>query len=158
MTVGEWGNIFNRYTGTHFYIIICLCVYFVKRIKNGCPCTALNASDLHKARATILNPFYKMEYQMIKKMKQNTARIESDILGKNLTPIGKMHSHQPLSSSAMTPQSHSTPWRHNSNTKKLLREHVNGAQVVLKSTDRRSSISQCLYVQGLIHWCLMVFS
>ena len=145
----------------HWYtfIHICLCVYFVKRIRNGCPCTAVNASDLHNARTTILlNPFYYMEYQMIKKMKQNTARIESDIQGKNLTPIGKMHSPQPLSSSAR---------RHNhiqlsdvtiATQRTLLREHVNGAQIVLKSTDRRSNISQCLYVQGLIHWCLMVFS
>ena len=30
-----------------------------------------------------------------------------------------MHSPQPLSTSAMTSQSHSTPWRHNSNTKNV---------------------------------------
>ena len=86
---------------------------FIKGIKNGCPCiveirgtqgcalvgdparavgegrsqgTTLSASDLHNARATILNPFYNMEYKIIKKIRQNTAWIEADILGKNLTP------------------------------------------------------------------------
>ena len=48
--------------------------------------TTLSASDLHNARATILNPFYNMEYKMIKKIRQNTAWIETDILGINLTP------------------------------------------------------------------------
>ena len=48
--------------------------------------TTLRASDLHNARATILNPFYNMEYEIIKKIRQNTAWIEADILGKNLTP------------------------------------------------------------------------
>ena len=36
--------------------------------------------------ATILNPFYNMEYKILKKIRQNTAWIEADILGKNLTP------------------------------------------------------------------------
>ena len=84
----------------------------IKGIKNGCPCiveirgtqgcalvgdpalavqgrsqgTTLSASDLHNARATILNPFYNMEYKIIEKIRQNTAWIEADILGKNLTP------------------------------------------------------------------------
>ena len=86
----------------------------VKGIKNGCPCiveirgtqgcalvgdparavgecrrsqgTTLSASDLHNARATILNPFYNMEYKVINKIRQNTTWIEADILGKNLTP------------------------------------------------------------------------
>ena len=34
-------------------------------------------------------------------------------------PIGKMHSLQPWSTSSMTAQSHSTPWRHNRNTNNL---------------------------------------
>ena len=48
--------------------------------------TTLSASDLHNARATILNPFYNMEYKTIKKIKQSTTWIEADILGINLTP------------------------------------------------------------------------
>ena len=48
--------------------------------------TTLSASDLHNARATILNPFYNMEYKIIEKIRQNTAWIEADILGINLTP------------------------------------------------------------------------
>ena len=48
--------------------------------------TTLSACDLHNARATILNPFYNMEYKKNKKIRQNTAWIEADILGKNLTP------------------------------------------------------------------------
>ena len=35
--------------------------------------TTLSASDLHNARATILNPFYNMDYEIIKKIRQNTA-------------------------------------------------------------------------------------
>ena len=48
--------------------------------------TTLSASDLHNAQATILNPFYNMEYKIIKKIRQNTTWIEADILGINLTP------------------------------------------------------------------------
>ena len=48
--------------------------------------TTQSASDLHNARATILNPFYNMEYKIIKKIRQNTAWIEADILGINITP------------------------------------------------------------------------
>ena len=48
--------------------------------------TTLSVPDLHNAQATILNPFYNMEYKMTKKIRQNTAWIETDILGINLTP------------------------------------------------------------------------
>ena len=78
----------------------CRCPNCNKGIKNGCPCIVeirgtqgcalvgdpARASDLHNARATILNPFYNMEYKIIKKIRQNTAWIETDILGINLTP------------------------------------------------------------------------
>ena len=47
--------------------------------------TTLRASDLHNARATILNPFYNMEYKIIKKIEQNMTGIKADILGINLT-------------------------------------------------------------------------
>ena len=57
-----------------------------RRVQGRSQGTTLSASDLHNARATILNPFYNMEYKMIKKISQNTAWIEADILGKNLTP------------------------------------------------------------------------
>ena len=43
-------------------------------------------SQSHNARATILNPFYNMEYKIITKISQNTAWIEADIPGTNLTP------------------------------------------------------------------------
>ena len=68
-----------------------------------------------------------------------------------------MHSPQPLSTSAMTSQSHSNPRRHNSNTKNVLRAHVNGTEIILKSTDRRSNFSRFLYVQWLIHGYLIMF-
>ena len=48
--------------------------------------TILHASDLHNARATILNPFYNMECKMIKKTCQNKMWIEADIPCINLTP------------------------------------------------------------------------
>ena len=57
-------------------------------------------------------------------------------------------------------------WRHNpiqlrdvtiATQRTLLGAHVNGTEIVLKSTDRRSNISVFLHVQGLIHGCLIVF-
>ena len=38
--------------------------------------TTRSASDLHNARATILTPFYNMEYKIIKKIRQNTTWID----------------------------------------------------------------------------------
>ena len=60
--------------------------YGLRLVQGRSQGTTLSASDLHNARATILNPFYNMEYKIIKKIRQNTAWIEADILGKNLTP------------------------------------------------------------------------
>ena len=48
--------------------------------------TTLSVSDLQNARATIPNPFYNMEYKIIKNIRQNMTVIEADILGINLTP------------------------------------------------------------------------
>ena len=48
--------------------------------------TTLSASDLHNAREIILDPFYNMEYKIIKKIRQNKSRIEADIPSINLTP------------------------------------------------------------------------
>ena len=57
-------------------------------------------------------------------------------------------------------------WRHNpiqlrdvtiATQRTLLRAHVNGTEIVLKTTDRRSNLSLFLYVQGLMHGCLKVF-
>ena len=48
--------------------------------------TTLSASDLHNARATIHNPFYNMEYKIIKKIRQNKTWIETDIACIKLTP------------------------------------------------------------------------
>ena len=57
-----------------------------RRVQGRSQGTTLSASDLHNARATILNPFYNVEYKIIKKIRQNTTWIEADILGINLTP------------------------------------------------------------------------
>ena len=57
-----------------------------RRVQGRSQGTTLSASDLHNARATILNPFYNMEYKIIKRIRQNTTWIEADILGINLTP------------------------------------------------------------------------
>ena len=82
-----------------------------RRVQGRSQDTTLSASDLHNALATILNPFYHMEYKINKKIRQNTMWIEVDILGINLTP-NQYNAFAP----AMTSQSHSTPWRRNSNT------------------------------------------
>ena len=56
-------------------------------------------------------------------------------------------------------------WRHNpiqlrdvtiATQRTLLWAHVNGTEIVLKSTDRCSNLSLFLYVQGLIHGCSIV--
>ena len=57
-----------------------------KRVKGRSQDTTLSASDLHNVRATILNPFYNMEYKIIKKIRQNTTLILADNLGICLTP------------------------------------------------------------------------
>ena len=88
-----------------------------RRVQGRNQGTTLSASDLHNARANILNPFYNMEYKIIKKIRQNTTWIEEDILGINFTP--NWYNWEPLSTSAVTSQSHSTPWRHNCNTKNV---------------------------------------
>ena len=44
------------------------------------------ASDLHSARATILNTFYNMDYKIIKETGQNKTWIETDTPCKNVTP------------------------------------------------------------------------
>ena len=117
--------------------------------------TTLSASDLHNARATILNPFYNMEHKIIKKIRQNMTWIKEDILGINLTP-NRYNALVP----AIVYVSNDVTIPFNSVTITtqitLLRAHVNGTEIVLKSTDRRSNISPFLYVQGLIHGSLIV--
>ena len=127
-----------------------------RRVQGCSQGTTLSASDLHNAQATILNPFYNMEYKIIKKIRLNTVWIEADILGIN-SPIPTMHSPQPLSMSAMTSQSHSTLWCHNSNTNNVSVIACEWDRNRLKSMDRCSNLSLFLYVQGLIHECLIVF-
>ena len=129
-----------------------------RRVQGRSQGTTLSASDLHNARATILNPFYNMEYKIIKKIRQNTTWIEADI-----------HRHTSHSQSVQcTRTSHCLrqQWRHNTiqlrdvtiaTQRTLLRAHVNGTDVVLKSTNRRSNLSLFLYLQGLMHGCLIVF-
>ena len=48
--------------------------------------TTLSASNLHNARATILNAFINMEYILIKKIRQTMTWIKAKIPGINLTP------------------------------------------------------------------------
>ena len=76
--------------------------------------TTLSASDLNNIRAAILNPFYNIEYKIIKKIWQDKTWIEADIPCIISLPICVMHLSQSLSTSAMTSQSQSTLWRQNS--------------------------------------------
>ena len=48
--------------------------------------TTLNACYLHNARATILNPFNNMEYEIINRIRQNKTWREADIPCIKLTP------------------------------------------------------------------------
>ena len=57
-----------------------------KRVQGCSQGTTLCAPGLQNARATILNPIYKMEYKIIKKMGQKTTWIEADIPDITLTP------------------------------------------------------------------------
>ena len=128
-----------------------------RRVQERSQGTTLSASDIHNARATILNPFYNMEYKIIKKIRQNMAWIEAAILGRKLTPNWCNALAPAIALHCLRQQ-----WRHNpiqrcdftiATQGTLLRAHVNTTEIVLKSTDRRSNMSLFLYVQGLIHGC-----
>ena len=56
------------------------------RVQGRSQGTTLSVSDLHNAPATILNLFYNMEYDKIRKIRQHMTWIEADIPGINLTP------------------------------------------------------------------------
>ena len=146
---------------------------YIKGIKNGCPCfveirgtqgcalvrdparticqcsshgTTLSASDIHNVRATIFNPFYDIECKIIKKILHNKTWIEADIPCINITPNQYNALTQPLSTSAMTSQSHSNTWRHNNNTKKLTvsaRERDQNRFEIYGSRVKYSFISSC---------------
>ena len=120
--------------------------------------TTPSASDLHNARATILNPVYGMVYKIFKKITQNKTWIEAAIPYINLTP----DRYNALASRRCLLHQ----WRHNPSQPHdvtiatqitLLRTHVNGTEIVLKSTDRRSKMTLFLDVQGLNHGCLTGF-
>ena len=101
----------------------------IKGIKNGCPCiveirgTQGCALVGDPARAVgecrDVAKSQPMEYKIIKKIRQNTTWIDADILGINFTPNRYNALTQPLCTSTMTSQSHSTKWRHKSNTKNV---------------------------------------
>ena len=125
-----------------------------RRVQGRSQSTTLSASDLHNARATIVNPFYNMEYKMIKK---NKTKYDVNRSGHSRH---KSHSQ----SVQCTRPSHCLrqQWRHNpiqlcdvtiATQRKVLRGRVNGTEIILKSTDRRSNLSLFLYVQGLMHGC-----
>ena len=129
-----------------------------RRVQGRSQGTTLSASDIHTARATILNPFYSIEYKIIKKIRKNTTWIEADFLGINLTP----NRYNALAQAVVCVKL----WRRNpiqlrdvtiATQRTLLWARVNGTEIVLKSTDRRSNLSLFLYVQGLMHGCLIVF-
>ena len=56
------------------------------RVQGRSQDTTMCASDLHNARATILNPFYNMECKMIRKIGRYKTRIEAYIPSINVTP------------------------------------------------------------------------
>ena len=122
-----------------------------RRVQGRSQGTTLSASDLHNARATILNPFYNMESKIIKKIRQNMTWIGADIPSVNLTPNALAPATVYVSNDVTIPFNTVTSQR------TLLRAHVNWTEIVLKSTDRRSNSSIFLYVQGLIHGFLVVF-
>ena len=85
------------YKQTCKYVIACHKIFF--RLINVCRwdqrhtglclgqgTTRSSSQDHHTVRATVPSPFYNIEYQVIKKIKQNVTWIEADILGINLAP------------------------------------------------------------------------
>ena len=129
-----------------------------RRMQGRSQGTTLSVSDLHNARATILNPFYIMEYEMIKK---NKTKYDVNRSGHS------RHKSHPQSVQCARPSHclrqqwlHSPIQHHDvpiATQRTLLWAHVNGTEIVWKSTDQRSNLSLFLYVQGLIHGCLIVF-
>ena len=122
--------------------------------------TTLSASDLHNVRANILNPFYNMEHKIIINITYKTK------YAVNRSGHSRHKSHS--QSVQCTRPSHCLrqQWRHNpiqlrdvtiATQRTLLRAHVNGTEIGLKSTGRRSNSSLFLYAQGLIHGCLIMF-
>ena len=94
--------------------------------------STLSASDLHNTRANIRNPLHNMDYETMKKIRQNKTWIRADIQCINLTP-NRYNALAPaivyVSNDVTIP--------------------VNGTEIVLKSTDRHSNATLFLPAQGL---------
>ena len=120
--------------------------------------TTQSASGLHNTRVTILNSFYNMEYEIMKENKIGYDVNRSGYSGhKSHTQSVQCTRPQPLSTSIMTSQSIQLRDVTIVTQMTLLRAHMNGTEIVLKSRDRRSNLSLFLYVQELIHGYLIVF-
>ena len=123
--------------------------------------TIVSASDLHNVWENILNPFYNMEYKMIKKIRQTKTWIEADIPSRNLT----LDQYNALaltivyvSNDVTIPVNSITSQMNTIATQRILQQvHLNEIEIVLKSMEWRSNITILLAVQRLNHWCLTVF-
>ena len=83
-----WANVCSVYLWLWHTYCFLLAVTLIFKGIGRIPCTSrvqgrgkgttLSTSDLHKARATIHNPFYNMAYKIIKNIGQNTTWIEAD--------------------------------------------------------------------------------
>ena len=107
-----------------------------RRVQGSSQGTTLSVSDLHNAPATILNLFYNMEYDMIRKIRQHTTWIGADILGINLTP----NWYNALAPAIVYVSNDVTaPIKLHDVTiatqRMLPRAHWNGSEIILKSTD-----------------------
>ena len=129
------------------------------RVQGRSQGTILSDSDLHNSRANFVNPFYNMEYEILKKIGQNMMWIEAGIPDITLTHSQSLQCTRP----SHCPRQQ---WRNNpiqlhdvtiATQRTSLRARVYGAEIVLNSTDRRSNISLFLHVQGSNHGCLTVF-
>ena len=105
--------------------------------------TILSALDLHSAWATILNPFYNMEYEIIKKIRQNKTWNKADILCINLTPnwYNALASAVVYVSNDVTFPFNTMIPEKQQKIKNLTASMRDRDRNCLKSTDRRSNIT-----------------
>ena len=109
-----------------------------RQVQDRCQSTPLSASDLNNTRATIISPFHNMECKITNKIGQHKTWTDADIPCINITP-----NHYNALTQAIF---YVRQWLHNpiqlhDVTVTTLRRHVNGTEIVLKSTDRWLNIT-----------------
>ena len=100
-----------------------------RRVQGRSQGTTLSTSDLHNARASILNPFYNMEYEIITKIEQNMTGSGHYKHKSHSQSVQWRHNHIQLSDVTIAKQ-RTLPWAHVNGT-----AIVNHCRVYYKTND-----------------------